>query len=924
MMRLNRVRFTRASLLAVLIWCAASPFAAQTPSAKNMHAVVAGFERLHAAKADEVGGRLLLNELNCLSCHRPQDDKPVLAPRQAPILDGVASRVRPSFLRSFLSDPQTAKPGTTMPHLFAGLPEKDRSQKVEQLVHFLASTGALRHERPERKLFQQGRELYHRVGCVACHGTRDADGKQDRTLPTSVALGDLTKKYTIPSLVSFLENPHQTRPSGRMPGLLKSKEAREVAHFLLQGIPFTPLPANMKYAYYEGSWNRLPDFSKLIPITRGEIGGFDISVARRSNDYALTFAGFVRIPRDGNYRFHLSSDDGSFLVIDGKKVVDNDGIHPPTTRAAGATLKKGTYPLLAAMFNAGGGAELNIEIEGPALGRQALAPFVYLTPEGNPPAKQPSVTLDDDLRVDPALAAQGRELFVSVGCASCHQLAGEQKANRHVAMPLAKLKPAGGCLDGSPKAGLPAYALSAGQRAALAKAIASRQPDERKETLIARTLTAFNCCACHERDKIGGMEEAWNAHFTTTQKEMGDEGRIPPTLTGVGAKMTPAYLRKIMAEGSTDRPYMHTRMPRFGEANVGHLVKAFADTDVGERIARPEFKVSASKVKAAGRHMVGGLAFGCVKCHTFAGHKAEGVQGIDMTLLTQRLQRDWFHRYLLDPQKIRPGTRMPAAWPMGQSTLSDILDGNAAQQIEAIWVYLADGAKANLPIGTSQHFIPLTPDKEAIIYRNFIQGAGPRAIAVGYPEKAHLAFDASDLRLAMIWQGAFIDAARHWTDRGVGNQPPLGDNVVHLPKGVAFAILKGEKDAWPNKGARDLGYKFLGYRLTADQRPTFRYALDGVIVEDSPDAVAGKMNPGIRRQLQLTAAGPVKDLYFRAVVANKIAPAADGWFVINGEWRMRLTGGATAIIRDAGGQKELLVPLRFEKGRAEIVQEFAW
>ncbi|MFN3484700.1 MAG: hypothetical protein ACK44W_04365, partial [Planctomycetota bacterium] len=60
------------------------------------------------------------------------------------------------------------------------------------------------------------------------------------------------------------------------------------------------------------------------------------------------------------------------------------------------------------------------------------------------------------------------------------------------------------------------------------------------------------------------------------------------------------------------------------------------------------------------------------------------------------------------------------------------------------------------------------PQDEAIIYRNFIQGAGPRAIAVGYPEHAHLAFDANHMRLALLWRGDFIDASKHWVDRGPG------------------------------------------------------------------------------------------------------------------------------------------------------------
>ena len=105
------------------------------------------------------------------------------------------------------------------------------------------------------------------------------------------------------------------------------------------------------------------------------------------------------------------------------------------------------------------------------------------------------------------------------------------------------------------------------------------------------------------------------------------------------------------------------------------------------------------------------------------------------------------------------------------------------KQIEAIWVFLSDGTNAAEPYGLGREPIPLVPRSEAILYRNFIEGAGPRAIGVGYPEKANLAFDANDLRLALIWQGAFIDASRHWTGRGDGFQAPLGDNVLTLPAG---------------------------------------------------------------------------------------------------------------------------------------------
>src|SRR5439155_719143 len=81
--------------------------------------------------------------------------------------------------------------------------------------------------------------------------------------------------------------------------------------------------------------------------------------------------------------------------------------------------------------------------------------------------------------------------------------------------------------------------------------------------------------------------------------------------------------------------------------------------------------------------LVGDGAMACIKCHTFNGQKAEGVQGIDMSKMTQRVKRDWFHHYLLDPQKLRPGTRMPTSFPNGKSFFPEVLDGTAAQQIGA-------------------------------------------------------------------------------------------------------------------------------------------------------------------------------------------------------------------------------------------------
>jgi mono/diheme cytochrome c family protein len=917
-----RWSFLRPLLLAAL----ATPL---VPAARadEVHPIVPGFERFFAGdKGDAVrGGQLLLTELNCVSCHRPADDS--LAPKRAPILDAAGSRMRVSYLRKFLADPQAVKPGTTMPTVFTG--DADRSAKVEALVHFLASTGSLRHARPDGKAITSGRDLYARAGCAVCHGPRDSAGQPEKNLAAyAVPLGDLAAKYTLPSLTGFLDDPLAVRPSGRMPHVVGGKEARDIASYLLQGIKLD-VPTgrgSTTFAYYEGQFNQLPDFAKLKPAAAGTGLAFDLGAARRGNDYALKFEGFFKTERDGNYRFDLYSDDGSRLFLDGKPVVNNDGVHPPARAGGAIKLTKGIHKVAVHFFQVGGGAELEVQVEGPGLPLQSLAALVAARPESleakPAPASKPAD--ENDLDVRPDLVEKGQVLFTSAGCVNCHQLDVNKKPATALAPcgpPLAKLQTDGGCLAPKPTRGLPWYALSPAQRTALA-AVLRTPPAVSKDpaTIIARTMTTFNCYACHERDKVGGPTEETNRLFQTTQPEMGDEGRVPPPLDAAGGKLTPEYLRQILDRGAHDRPYMHTRMPGFGLANLGTLPEALAADPVTPAPA-VQFAVPDAKVKATGRFLVGAQALSCFKCHTFAGQKAEGVQGIDMTLMTRRLRRDWFQAYLYNPQKVRRGTRMPAAWPDGKTFYPDLLDGKTATQIEAVWVYLKDGAAARPPAGLGKQYIPLVPDKEAIIYRNFIQGAGTRAIGVGYPEKVNIAFDANEMRLALLWQGGFIDAARHWTDRGEGFQPPLGDDVLKLPAGACFAILPTPDTPWPTAAPKTQGWKFTGYRLAPDERPTFQYALGDIKVEDFPSPTTGK-EPSLRRIMRLTATKPMEHVYFRAAAGAKIEPDKDGWYRIDG-WKMKLEGG-TPVLRQSGGKSELLLPVRFTDGKGQIVQEIAW
>ena len=886
-------------------------------SADPSHPVVAAFDRFHAkGEQPAEGGNLLLTELNCVTCHAAEG----VTGRKGPVLDAVGSRARPAWIRQFLTNPAASKPGTTMPDMLSGVP--DRARAVEALVQFLATTGSPRYEVIDTKAIAGGRDTYHKVGCVACHGERDTQGNA-RALPAGVVpLPDLKTKYTLASLAGFLDKPHEIRPGGRMPKLLSGKEPREVACYLLQGSKGRVVSGTVNYSAFQGKWEKLPDLDKLKPKTTGVVSGLDLGVAGRRNDYAIRFHGLWKVDRDDTYKFAISSDDGSRLIIDGKTVLDNDGIHPNTTREGTAELKSGLHKVEVWYFQGGGEDELALTVQGRHLQLVDIGQVLVASEKDLATQAAARTEPDADTIVpDPALAKEGRTLFASLGCAQCHQLkeGGKAIASGLKAPGMTALKAEGGCLAEAPKAGLPRYSLNAAQRVALVAGLkAPLKPAGDKER-VRHDLAMFNCLACHVRDGRGGPIEELNKAFQTTQPEMGDEARLPPWLNGVGAKMDPDYFKKIMVNGVDDRPYMQARMPGFG-AVAADLNEVFARVDKLPVIGPVSLTETDAKVKTHGRMLVGGTAFGCIKCHTFAGNKAEGVQGIDMAIMTKRLRRDWFFAYVNDPQAVRPGTRMPAAFKEGKSVIDDVLEGKANNQIEAIWRYLADGNKARLPVGIQKKSIPLVASKGAVIYRNFIEGAGARGIGVGYAEKVNLAFDANDLRLALLWQGGFIDAARHWTDRGVGFEGPLGDNIIALPSGLPFATLEKPDSPWPTTPARQSGWRFMGYTLDPEDRPTFRYGSDSTTVTDMSTPVAGAKEAFLRREITVT--GKRDNLAFRVASGKGIESMSDGWFRVDGGLKVRVKSGAT--VRKLADKSELVVSVPSGGESATLSIEYQW
>ena len=117
--------------------------------------------------------------------------------------------------------------------------------------------------------------------------------------------------------------------------------------------------------------------------------------------------------------------------------------------------------------------------------------------------------------------------------------------------------------------------------------------------------------------------------------------------------------------------------------------------------------------------------------------------------------------------------------------------------------------------------MPINAEKgRAAIYKNFIKGASPKAIGVGYGDGFNLAFSPEHLGPDLMWSGDFIDGGRHWTGRGQGFEPPAGSYVTQLLNGPAFSADS------------DVQTRFMGYKQAPSGQPTFWYRVGGAQVTD--------------------------------------------------------------------------------------------
>lgn len=511
---------------------------------------VVAFERFYSSQDDEAylaeGGLILLNELNCVACHTPPAAlADTLTGVMATDLTGVSTRLDPISLEIFIRNPRFLKRDSTMPSLFAG-PDRNLDE-VLALKHYLAT---LTYEVPDYAVgeIESGRDLYHRIGCVACHAPEV--GYRPGGVPENAAIEmtglasvpmNLADLYDLRTLTHFLLHPNSHRPSGRMPDFrLSEKEAIDLAAYLKAG----------------------PDLTLPEELSR------------------------------------------------------------------------------------------------------ALDPA-------------------DDFVVDPELVEHGRTLFATKNCTACHLVPGSQGGTDPPrGRPLLELKTEGasGCFALRPVGGaVPFYGLDEVQKRAIGAALVRLAEKVRPAGAaeIDWRMKLLNCYACHERDGTGGAETSREVYFGFAGENarlLGRRGHLPPDLDGIGGRLTPAWLARVLHPGAGGtgagpvRPYLASRMPVFRQEKVERLRKLFLDNDGSKTATETELAFSGNI--EAGRAVFHGKGE-CVRCHDAGEVKSTQWPGIDLAISPTRLQRGYFEEVVGAPQWRHPGALEPPA-ELGPAELDDL------------------------------------------------------------------------------------------------------------------------------------------------------------------------------------------------------------------------------------------------------------
>lgn len=314
----------------------------------------------------------------------------------------------------------------------------------------------------------------------------------------------------------------------------------------------------------------------------------------------------------------------------------------------------------------------------------------------------------------PGDAAKGKQIVKASGCLNCHTLEGEATTLKAPALAaMGGDRWTLGCMATEPasRKSAPDFGLGDTERHALQTFAATDRSALTRETpaeFSIRQFAAMRCTSCHARD---GRESAIATDFAADASSLAaafpqpqpaggvHDGEFfapdqrPPLLTWAGEKLRPEWSAAFIGGRVSykPRPYLHARMPAW-PARATMLAHGLS-AEHGYAPTSDAYPKPDEPMAAAGQKLIGAAGgFSCVQCHAvgvappLAPFEAPAA---NMRHITERLRKDYYHRWMLNPIKVDPNTKMPAFADFeGKSAIRDVYNGDATKQFEAVWQFL--------------------------------------------------------------------------------------------------------------------------------------------------------------------------------------------------------------------------------------------
>jgi cytochrome c2 len=739
-------------------------------------------------------GRGLFEQVGCVKCHDKDNN-----------LDAVGSKyVSSARLAEFIADPHSVDPHGRMPQLFQPAVERHLASAVAGFL-FDNKKREQPFKTPPPGDASRGAKLFVTSGCASCHAATSSALKKGETL-AGPAFGQLVGLplrhfWDFGSLAS--SSPVKDRITGRdekvvgRTEIATSNDDRERS-FDFDGKTFIELP----------HFHR-PDTMTISVWVNTTQGGSIITWGRPG--------GSQRGSRE--LRMNIGQD-GKNSVCYGEYNSDG-GWKPVIVKPADVNLIDGKWHHIAVVRNG-----------------ESIQHFVDGKPQGGGKSQKGEGDYTDRLLIgalglssSPTNYFKGRmdDLSIWELALSAEQVASLAAGGSPLTMarpPSREIEPFDvetGCLAVEVKRPLPDFQLTEADRTALRQFLTTVHPETSKP-YNAAPLTAhdlrirqFRCTACHELNDQ-------NIQKGVAVDEQGRVVRVerPPLLTGAGAKLTGAWIRKVLVERKRNRPWLNLRMPHFGEGVVGlpDLITSAAGVSTEDAGPKPDRSLAESGLEMIG---VRRGKVSCITCHDYRGinRRKDGVvPAPDLADAGRTVRRDWFDRWMHDPQRLQPGTSMPQLF-------LDVSSKERELRIAQLWSALYYQKQLPLPKGVLDQHTDGTrivvKDKPVIFRMATVTPVGQidRAINVGIPGGFNFTFDPVSCRLRYVWKGEFLDAGPAWNGRGGNPVKAGGEKLLEIKSAHAVRIgAASESDS----------IRFLGYRLE-DHMPVFRYAVNDVKVE---------------------------------------------------------------------------------------------